>query len=562
MPSFAELKAKAAGATNSGVEKFQNVRDRNTSVPMKNTNWDPYSGKPPPPLPPPKANSRTRPTQVAPLPPPPRRTSSTAEATSTPTLPSRGPLAPPAPALPKRVPSAPTLPTRGPSAAPPPPPPRASPSVSFTKAPSPPGPPPIIRNTRPGFASRQLTPSYTRHEEPEEEYEEPAEEVAHEEENIDWANLSLEDKQVFFSWLDEFFAKFLNISIPPRSAHGTIEHHASPGRVSSKSASPNRPATTATISTFTLSHPPPSSYDSSALDLVHYFSPSTPWPNSWYASATHNAIPPPLEGNTDITWNGAWQSYGINTTIYMGILFSDLSIFWGTIEYDSSQPSNKSKVKRDAAYLPRPRPLDQAALVEASETYGDTIASFAESFLGTGEYCARGECWDLANEALKYFADFDYVPKPVPSISRTHGHLIYEGKAGSKGAAEIGRWRGGDDRIRRGDIVEWRRVKIEGLRGSYFKLGDPDHTAVIVSDLVLKGAGTLQDGKSLKPSELGALAVVEQSVGQPPERKEYDLKGFREGEMWIYRPVGMEAYLGISAVEAKAPDGFPTLLKL
>lgn len=31
---------------------------------------------------------------------------------------------------------------------------------------------------------------------------------------IDWANLSPEDKQVFFSWLDEFFARYLNNGIP------------------------------------------------------------------------------------------------------------------------------------------------------------------------------------------------------------------------------------------------------------------------------------------------------------------------------------------------------------
>ena len=38
---------------------------------------------------------------------------------------------------------------------------------------------------------------------------------------IQWSNLSLEDKQVFFSWLDEFFSRYLNIS--PRSTIGTIE---------------------------------------------------------------------------------------------------------------------------------------------------------------------------------------------------------------------------------------------------------------------------------------------------------------------------------------------------
>jgi hypothetical protein len=33
-------------------------------------------------------------------------------------------------------------------------------------------------------------------------------------EKIDWANLSDDDKQAFFSWLDEFFARYLNLAIP------------------------------------------------------------------------------------------------------------------------------------------------------------------------------------------------------------------------------------------------------------------------------------------------------------------------------------------------------------
>jgi hypothetical protein len=34
---------------------------------------------------------------------------------------------------------------------------------------------------------------------------------------IDWANLTTEDKEVFFSWLDEFFARYFNLDQPPRA---------------------------------------------------------------------------------------------------------------------------------------------------------------------------------------------------------------------------------------------------------------------------------------------------------------------------------------------------------
>ncbi|KIY44636.1 hypothetical protein FISHEDRAFT_77260 [Fistulina hepatica ATCC 64428] len=53
-------------------------------------------------------------------------------------------------------------------------------------------PPPINRNTRPD-APRPASTS------------------------IDWVNLSEEDKQIFFSWLDEFFSRHLGKDVSPRS---------------------------------------------------------------------------------------------------------------------------------------------------------------------------------------------------------------------------------------------------------------------------------------------------------------------------------------------------------
>ena len=220
-----------------------------------------------------------------------------------------------------------------------------------------------------------------------------------------------------------------------------------------------------------------------------------------------------------------------------------------------------SRVKRKAVYLPRPEALGRQELVEAHESYGETIALFAESFLGTDQPCGRGECWDLADQALKYFEQYDYIPKPVQSITRTHGHLIYEGKANNQGKEMVGRWRGGDDRIRRGDIAEWREVKIgvKGAPGSFSRLGFPDHTAVIVNDSRLLPAA--KDGGSLKPSDLGTIAVVEQSQGHPPSRKSYDLSCLQEGEMWIYRPIGMKAYLHVDELTVEPPEEVQTLLQ-
>jgi hypothetical protein len=250
---------------------------------------------------------------------------------------------------------------------------------------------------------------------------------------------------------------------------------------------------------------------------------------------------------------------GSHKTLNIGTLFSDLSMFWGTVSFSKTNPMDSRTTKRTAQYLPRPEPLSQKELIEAHETYGNTIAQYAESFLGSGQFCGRGECWDLANEALKYFQDYDYVPKPVPSIERTHGHLIFEARVSDRGKKMEGRWRGGDNRIRRGDIAEWRKVRI-GLRGGFATLGDPDHTAIIVADVIPRRSPS--DGERMSPAEIGTIPVIEQSQGKLPERREYDLGCLEEGEMWVYRPISMQVYLGVADLIAEAPDNHVRLKKL
>lgn len=310
---------------------------------------------------------------------------------------------------------------------------------------------------------------------------------------------------------------------------------------------------------FVLSHPPATKYEYAALDLAHYFLPDAVWHTAWYKGTDGPSIPTPLAGDRNHTYTSSWRSTGSVSTTHIGIFFSDLSIFWGTVEYPTADVL--STVRRSCCFLAPPRPLQRQPLLHAHATYGETIALFAESFLGTGQYCARGECWDLAHEALKYFASFDYVPKPIPSISRTHGHLIYEAKASGDGMAVAGRWRGGDDTIRRGDIVEWRKVRIGAARrGSYYILGEPDHTGIVVNDCL--PTTRPRDGRSVSPAALGILAVVEQCLGQPPERKEYDMSRFEEGEMWVYRAISMQIYLGVLDITATPPNGLCGLLQL
>ncbi|KAJ8503000.1 hypothetical protein ONZ45_g11240 [Pleurotus djamor] len=480
MPSFAELREKAAKAADAGRNRFNDTIDKRSSVPLKKTNWDPHSGKPPPPPPPSRSYSN-------------------------------------------------------------------KPPSSSSSAPQ------VNSHSRPALSSSTSESG-----------------------EIDWANLSPQDKDAFFGWLDEYFNRLLKVGVqqpvnlpseistpaPPPAQTSTIKSGLGPPPKIATWSRPSAASSTTSLATnFELSHPPPTVHGSSALDLAYFFHPSTYWSSSWYD--TDNLLPPPLHGNTEHRMTGAWQSRNSDKHVNVGILFSDLSLCWGVVEYSTSvnaDPNDTFLVRRSSHYLPRPKALDHATLVKAHETYGETIAAYAESYVGSGQYCARGECWDLASEALKYFDQFDYVPKPIPSIGRTHGHLIFEGKAHGRGNM-VGRWRGGDDRVRRGDIVEWRKVRIGlvgGPPGSWAILGDPDHTAIIVRDSTVTGGRHVGDGDSLRPDELGSLLVVEQSVGNPPARKEYDLKAFEEGEMWIYRPIGMHTYLGCE-LSATLPTGLQTL---
>lgn len=86
---------------------------------------------------------------------------------------------------------------------------------------------------------------------------------------------------------------------------------------------------------------------------------------------------------------------------------------------------------------------------------------------------------------------------------------------------------------------------------SWSDLGNPDHTAVIINTYMSadpQANAQPKDGDSLAPWEVGVLEVVE-SQGKVPKRAEYDLAGMESGEVWIYRPVSMQEYVGIDQLK-------------
>ncbi|KAJ7682862.1 hypothetical protein B0H17DRAFT_1138096 [Mycena rosella] len=168
---LAELRDKAGKAKDASVTKFQDTKDRHSS---KNAN--------PPPPPRPSKFSRPPPPGPSFLPPPQRGGSTGAASASSPS-----PAASPGPPPIVRA-TRPALPAAA-SPSPPPPPPVRAPVSRFRNEPAddqPAPPPPPARKFRGGAEETQL----------------------------DWGNLSPEDKEVFFGWLDEFFSRYLNKPIP------------------------------------------------------------------------------------------------------------------------------------------------------------------------------------------------------------------------------------------------------------------------------------------------------------------------------------------------------------
>ncbi|KAJ4481155.1 hypothetical protein J3R30DRAFT_2411949 [Lentinula aciculospora] len=211
MPSFAELKQKAVKAKDATVTSVQNTKDRHTSVPLKKTNWNPYDGNGPPPPPAPRINSWNKPPKPEPpkLPPPPiRRDTSSSTNSSSPQPHSVSPLLSRSPVPPSRGPPIINRATRppGPASIVPSPnsaSPSRTPSVNSVRPPSLPSRAPSLQ---PSLPSR--TPSSSSYRQAHVPEPEP---------QIDWANLTQKDKDVFFSWLDEFFER--SYGIAPTGKH-------------------------------------------------------------------------------------------------------------------------------------------------------------------------------------------------------------------------------------------------------------------------------------------------------------------------------------------------------
>ena len=139
-----------------------------------------------------------------------------------------------------------------------------------------------------------------------------------------------------------------------------------------------------------------------------------------------------------------------------------------------------------------------------------------------------GECWTLANEALKAIASECQSQRQeacVPSQGVVHGYLLYSylpprpcNPPGGVVAAGVAR----------GDIIQFVSGHFKHANGGQSWAGAPDHTAVVT-----------------KVERDGVLQVVEQNSGGVKKVKvsSYNFKELVAGEVRIFRAIG-ERWLG------------------
>jgi hypothetical protein len=148
-----------------------------------------------------------------------------------------------------------------------------------------------------------------------------------------------------------------------------------------------------------------------------------------------------------------------------------------------------------------------------------------------GQQVGDGECWTLANEALKAIgasASSQGREPCMPSQSYVHGSLIYSFTPATSPYPEP---RGGvrEAGVARGDIVQLLSAHFKSKDGRNQKwAGAPDHTAVVVG---------------VEPDDV--VRVVEQNIGGVKKVREgsYDMSELVKGEARIFRAVG-ESWVG------------------
>lgn len=362
---------------------------------------------------------------------------------------------------------------------------------------------------------------------------------------IEFSKFNQQDKEAFFGVLDQFFNHKLSISSPSSTSKSNARptpHPPSPPpsfnsipppiyTPPTQESAPTPPSRTNSTNNSSRGPPPPTAPRSNPSSTFHLLTASTTspddpcsalsaatffvypdsfpeWKSQWYTSKTDRQ-PPNLKDRKDILWKCSTSYTGTSNEMIGSVFFSDLSFLIYSVKWDSNRSETFEIV---VEYKDIPATLDQESLKAASATYGNVIAEFAEDAENSGKPVGDGECWTLADQALKYVNDLlksdgreDFL---LETIGRTHGHLIFAGEGGSSKEEQVGRWRGGDRKrddwggVRRGDIVEWYKTtcsEVGARKGSW--VSQPENALHLEPNIhayskVLQPSQTVNSGRS------------------------------------------------------------------
>lgn len=194
-----------------------------------------------------------------------------------------------------------------------------------------------------------------------------------------------------------------------------------------------------------------------------------------------------------------WRWNNNKNVVLLVARFEDLSSSYFKIEWDSNYPS---MVISEQRHVNPPKELAINELKKAHKMYGRRIVQFCIDYWG--KKVGNGECWSLANEALKS------INGCMPSQMRTHGCLVYSTNSADKYA----------DKPRKGDIIQYKSCKFV-RKSAVLHIGLPDHTSIIIG---FKGE---------------YIKVAEQNIGgvKSVGKGYICLNELIEGEIRIFRPV-------------------------
>jgi hypothetical protein len=238
----------------------------------------------------------------------------------------------------------------------------------------------------------------------------------------------------------------------------------------------------------------------------------------WFADHNNPTIPKDFQGlNSSSSFLASSSGGHTTSTKTINLRLKDLAIIRYKLTWKNDDISTVQAEITE--YTPSPISSNipsKSDLLTFHTRFGEHVASWSEHQFG--KQVLRGECWDLAHEALEkgcgkhaFVSTYSHHGYPILDISGDGGTITYNN--------------GPHDEIRRGDILQFDSCKFfDNTTGVTQTVGAPSHTSVITRN------------------EQGKLYVVEQNVNgvRHVVEGQYVLKNLLVGRVSVYRPAPQE----------------------